>query len=138
MNKIAGFVKKNRWFKLGKWKEPVFLQDIIIRSYLEKKKDIVLPYHSNMALTVGFKQFMRLAEYEELKQKGFERVAICGGASIYTLWLKEKLVDEIWVTVQPVIFGQGIIPTSGVEMELELLSQEDIGEGVVVVKYKVI
>jgi len=69
MNKIAGFVKKNRWFKLGKWKEPVFLQDIIIRSYLEKKKDIVLPYHSNMALTVGFKQFMRLAEYEELKQK---------------------------------------------------------------------
>ena len=75
---------------------------------------------------------------QELDQKGFEQVAICGGASIYTAFFKERLVDEIWVTVQPVIFGQGIIPTSGVEMELELLSKEDIGEGIVALKYKVI
>ena len=68
----------------------------------------------------------------------YRRVAICGGASIYTAFLREKLVDEIWLTVQPVVFGQGIIPTSGVGMKLELMSQEAIGEGVVAMKYKVL
>lgn len=74
----------------------------------------------------------------ELKKKGFLRVAICGGASIYTLWLKEKLVDEIWVSVQPLVFGRGIKPIEGVDVKLELISQVEIGEGVVVVRYKVI
>jgi len=96
-----------------------------------------LPGRLNIVMSRKIKKSPREI-LEELKQKGFERVAICGGASIYTLWLKEKLVDEIWVTVQPVIFGQGIIPTSGVGMELELLSREDIGEGIVALKYKVI
>ena len=43
----------------------------------------------------------------------------------------------MWVSVQPVIFGQGIKPVEGVEMKLELIDREEIGEGVVVVKYKV-
>lgn len=74
----------------------------------------------------------------ELKKKGFERVAICGGASIYSLWLKEKLVDELWVSVQPLMLGGGIRVVEDVEVKLEFLEQEEIGEGVVVVKYRVI
>lgn len=73
----------------------------------------------------------------ELKKKGFERVAICGGASIYTLWFKEKLVDEVWVSLQPVVLGQGIKAVEDVEVKLEFLEQAAIGEGVVVVKYKI-
>ena len=75
---------------------------------------------------------------QELESKGFKQVAICGGASIYTLWLKEKLVDEVWVSVQPVVFGDGIKPVEGVEMKLELISREEIGEGVVAMRYKVV
>lgn len=75
---------------------------------------------------------------QELDKKGFKQVAICGGASIYKLWLKEKLVDEVWVSLQPVIFGGGIKPVEEVELNLELMGQEGIGEGVVVVKYKVV
>lgn len=74
----------------------------------------------------------------ELKKKGFERVAICGGASIYRLWFKEKLVDEVWVSLQPMIFRGGIKPVEEMEVNLELMGQEEIGEGVVVVKYKVV
>jgi dihydrofolate reductase len=74
---------------------------------------------------------------EELEKQGFKDVAICGGASIYTLWLREKLVDEVWLSVQPVIFGGGIKPVERVEMKLEFLEQEGIGEGVVVMKYEV-
>ena len=74
---------------------------------------------------------------EDLKQKGFDRVAICGGASIYQLWLEEKLVDEIWVSLQPVIFGPGVPAVTGLWLDLELLSREELGEGVVVLKYRV-
>lgn len=73
----------------------------------------------------------------ELKKKGFERVVICGGASIYTLWFKEKLVDEVWVSLQPVVLGQGIKAVEDVGVKLEFLEQEAIGEGVVVMKYRV-
>ncbi len=74
---------------------------------------------------------------KELEQKGFKQVVIGGGASIYRLWLKEKLVDEVWVSLQPVIFGQGIKAIEEVGVKLEFLSQEAIGEGVVVMKYAV-
>src|SRR3990167_2130418 len=74
---------------------------------------------------------------EDLENKGFKQVAICGGASIYTLWLRERLVDEVWVSIQPVIFEGGIKPVEDVEVKLEWVGQEEIGEGVVVMKYKV-
>ena len=73
---------------------------------------------------------------QELKHKA--QVAICGGASIYTAWFKEKLIDEVWLTVQPVVFGRGIKPVEDVAVKLELISREDIGEGIVAMRYKVI
>lgn len=74
---------------------------------------------------------------QELEKQGFKQVAICGGASIYQLWLKEKLVDEIWVSLQPVIFGPGLPAVTGLWLDLELLSQEELGDGVVILKYRV-
>ncbi|MBI4035260.1 MAG: dihydrofolate reductase [Candidatus Chisholmbacteria bacterium] len=74
----------------------------------------------------------------DLQKKGFKQVAICGGASIYTLWLKEKLVDEVWVSVQPLVFGEGIKSVAWLEEKLTLISYEEIGEGVIVLKYKVV
>lgn len=96
-----------------------------------------LPGRLNIVMSRKIKESPREI-LAELKKKGFERVAICGGASIYTLWLREKLVDEVWVSLQPVIFGGGIKPVEHVEAKMDLMSQESIGEGVVVVKYRVI
>ena len=75
---------------------------------------------------------------QELEKKGFDRVAICGGASIYQLWLQEKLVDEIWVSLQPVIFGPGVPAVTGLWLDLELLGREELGEGVMVLRYRVV
>ena len=75
---------------------------------------------------------------QELEPKGFSQVAICGGASIYKLFAQEKLLDEIWISVQPLVFGGGIRPVEGAEMKLELIGREDVGEGVMAMKYKVV
>lgn len=45
---------------------------------------------------------------KDLQIKGFNQVAICGGASIYTLFLKSGVVNKLYLTLHPLLFGQGI------------------------------
>ncbi len=42
-----------------------------------------------------------------LKKMKWNRVVVAGGASIYDWFLKNKLVDEIYLTLEPVVFGSG-------------------------------
>jgi dihydrofolate reductase len=43
-----------------------------------------------------------------LATEGYQQVALCGGASLYQLFTKEDLVDEMFITVEPIEFGDGI------------------------------
>ncbi|MBQ6436782.1 dihydrofolate reductase [bacterium] len=43
-----------------------------------------------------------------LEERGVQRVAICGGASVYQSFLQAGLVDEIYLTLEPVFLGGGI------------------------------
>ena len=45
--------------------------------------------------------------FEDIKRRGFDRVAITGGAEINTLFLKQGLIDEIYLSIEPHIFGSG-------------------------------
>lgn len=44
----------------------------------------------------------------ELKERGFKEVAVCGGSQIYTMFMKAGVVDRIFLTVEPLLFGSGI------------------------------
>ena len=43
-----------------------------------------------------------------LRKMGYKRVAVLGGQQIYTYFLEKNLLDEIYLTVEPVIFGRGL------------------------------
>ena len=45
---------------------------------------------------------------KKLAERGVAEVAICGGASIYQMFLDAHLVDRMYVTVEPVEFGSGV------------------------------
>ncbi len=45
---------------------------------------------------------------QSLANEGYEQVALCGGASLYQLFTEEDLVDEMFITLEPVEFGDGI------------------------------
>lgn len=45
---------------------------------------------------------------QRLAQEGVAELAICGGSSIYGLFLEAGVVDELFITIEPVVFGQGI------------------------------
>ncbi len=44
----------------------------------------------------------------DLEARGFKEVAICGGSHIYSMFMKAKLVDTLYLTIEPIIFGKGV------------------------------
>jgi len=74
----------------------------------------------------------------ELKKMGYKSAVLGGGKYMNSQFLEKKLIDEIWLTIEPKIFGDGLGVFSGdFNIDLKLLDVEKINENSVVVKYKV-
>lgn len=49
-------------------------------------------------------------------------LAVCGGAQVYTQFIQAGVVDELYITISPLLFGRGIgLFTMPLETKLELL-----------------
>ena len=76
---------------------------------------------------------------DSLESRGFSEVSICGGSSIYTLFLKAGVVDTIYLTIEPILFGKGIsIFNEQLDLKLELQSETKTEAGTIFLEYKVI
>ena len=74
----------------------------------------------------------------ELDQMGYKSAILGGGAYLNSQFLQKKLINEIWLTIEPKIFGDGLGVFGGdFNQDLKLISVEKINESSVVVKYKV-
>jgi len=77
---------------------------------------------------------------ESLEKRGFNQAILLGGERTNTDFLREKLVDEIWLTLEPKIFGEGneLLSTTDVAIDLELLSIDRLNtRGTMLLKYAV-
>ena len=73
-----------------------------------------------------------------LEARGYSEMALGGGSQINSLFLEHNLVDEIWLTVEPIIFGLGVDLLRGVQFDIRarLLTMERLNEeGAVLLKY---
>lgn len=60
---------------------------------------------------------------EKVGSLGFSELAVCGGTSVYTQFLEADLIDTMYITVEPVLFGKGIPffqPEAGVAKNFQL------------------
>ena len=74
-----------------------------------------------------------------LGREGVRELAICGGADVYTSFMKEGLVDTLYITVEPVLFGRGLpLLSDSFETKLELREARPMGGGAVLLEYAVI
>ncbi|MBQ3670910.1 MAG: dihydrofolate reductase family protein [Treponema sp.] len=48
-----------------------------------------------------------------VEARGFKNIALLGGPSTNTAFLKENLVDEFFLTIEPVLLGKGITLSGG-------------------------
>jgi len=71
---------------------------------------------------------------------GFESGLLVGGAHTNTQFLKDNLVNELWITIEPYLKGIGInTSVDMVDIHLELLSSVRLNDkGTLLLKYKVI
>lgn len=106
---------------------------------LPGRRTIVITRHPE-AITVPDVETTSEAPAELLKrleQEGATAVAICGGASIYDIFLREGLVDELYITVVPQVFGSGLpLFTAWLPKTLTLLESSTLTDGCVLSHYK--
>ncbi len=70
---------------------------------------------------------------------GYQELAVCGGCSIYTQFMQAGVVDKLFLTIEPVVFGDGIrLFNQAFEQKLVLLNQEQLNQkGTLLLEYKV-
>lgn len=74
----------------------------------------------------------------KLEKEGYTEVAICGGSSIYSLFLESGLVSKLYITLEPVLFGNGIpLFTSVYQTRLELLSTTPLSQNTLLLEYQI-
>jgi len=72
--------------------------------------------------------------------EGHETIVIAGGGRMIGSFMKENLVDELYLDIEPIVFGKGITLFEGAEFEatLKLKGVQQIGENEIQLRYEVI
>jgi dihydrofolate reductase len=76
---------------------------------------------------------------EKLKQGQVKELAICGGRSVYAEWMKLGLVDTLYLTKEPRLFGTGIpLFKEKLDKQLKLISVKNLSAQTLLLEYEVI
>lgn len=76
-----------------------------------------------------------------LEKKGYQQMLLAGGGEINSLFLNEGLVDEIYLTIEPVVFGKGkpLFADGDFNADLRLISSKKLNKnGTLLLQYAVI
>lgn len=76
---------------------------------------------------------------KDLEEKGYKEVAICGGTSVYTMFMKAGIVDTLYLTIEPILFGKGMgLFNEDIHHSLRLVSSQiSEASGSLLLEYKV-
>ncbi len=73
---------------------------------------------------------------KKLETLGFPELAVCGGASIYDLFLRSGVVNTLYLTVEPIVFGEGVkLLKSGLTRKMKLKSSKNLSQDSVLLEY---
>ncbi len=78
---------------------------------------------------------------KHFEMEGNENMLVVGGPHIATSFLKEQLIDEFWLTIEPKIFGAGgnFVIEEKLDINLQLINCESVNkQGTLFTKYAVI
>jgi dihydrofolate reductase len=78
---------------------------------------------------------------DSLALRGFKRMLLVGGSEIYSSFLAAGLVNEIYLTIEPLVFGTGLdmFSVGGFESQLKLISSTKLNDqGTVLLYYQVV
>ena len=109
---------------------------------LAKIKKIKLVVVSHKKIKDNDIVFVKTPRYsiEILEKCGFKTALVAGGGNLSSSFMKENLVDEIYLDIEPVAIGNGIqlFSDSKFEKKLKLLSTKKLSYHEIQLHYKVI
>ena len=76
-----------------------------------------------------------------LEKMDYKQMLLVSGGRVATSFFKAKLIDELWITIEPKIFGTGepLVQDEKLDINLQLISMEKLNEqGTLLLKYNVI
>ncbi|MDI3496467.1 MAG: dihydrofolate reductase [Patescibacteria group bacterium] len=109
-------------------------------SPLKNRLNVVFSYEKNLTETEGVKWVSGKASQvlQNLAQEGYKSALLGGGATINSLFLKEKLVSEIVLTIEPKIFGNGLsLFNQDFNIDLTLKEVRKLNNNTIMLRYRV-
>lgn len=75
-----------------------------------------------------------------LEARGFQNIAVIGGAQIFTQFLEAGLCDELAITIEPKIFGRGVSIFNDMlrDIALKLFEVRKLNEDAVLLRYNIV
>lgn len=75
-----------------------------------------------------------------LEKEGFDNALVAGGGTLNASFMEENLVDEIYLDVEPVVFGKGIrlFRENDFEAKLKLLETKKLSDSEIQLHYQVL
>ncbi|OGY23193.1 MAG: hypothetical protein A2172_02330 [Candidatus Woykebacteria bacterium RBG_13_40_15] len=140
----SGMIKKAGNMIIGRRTYEIMLKnDEFNRSQFNQIKTVVVT--DDASLQVHNPEFIFTAKSPRealgiLRNQGFETIMVCGGGGLNASFLKEGLVNEIYLDIEPVIFGKGIrlFAEGDFETKLELLEVKNLSKNEIQLYYKII
>lgn len=108
---------------------------VVVTSKAEKYKNAAV------AGQLEFTSETPIALVKRLEEQGFHKMLLVGGADLFTSFLEAHLVNELYLTIEPKLFGQGknLLADVDVEANLELLEVKKLNEqGTLLLHYKIV
>lgn len=76
---------------------------------------------------------------KKAEDDGYTQLAVCGGSSVYAQFSKAGFVDRLFLTYEPVLFGQGIpLFSDPMEQWLHLESTTNLSDQTVLREYSLV
>lgn len=120
--------------KVSKWKDYNF-------DNIKGTKKIIVSQQKTLNIKKGY--IIACSPRDALnkaKALGFKSVVVGGGSHASTSFIKENLIDEIIINIEPIMIGKGIKIFTEVNFEkkLKLINIRKLPEGIVQFSYKVL
>ncbi len=106
-----------------------------------KGLNVVVVANKDLTGLSGFAEVVKSPKdaLEKLKSKGFEKALVGGGGGLNSSFLKEKLIEEIYIDVEPQILGKGVplFQPNDINQRLKLLEVKKLSKNTVQLHYEV-
>ena len=75
---------------------------------------------------------------QDLERRGYKEAAICGGSTVYTMFMEAGVVDKLYLAIEPVLFGNGMtLFNKEIDKKLILRAMQKLGKETILLEYGV-